>query len=175
MYSVSVVRGGAENVEIPVIIVLLGEWRSGDKKPLSSDMDSVVDRQLQNTPRSTSARGICPGPQWQSLHRSPNRTVGRDGLIAASSQETPQESPGLQASALCPRSLNLRIIFDNSNNVFLTTDAVSPQQLHSASRHQLIVPRHRRTNSAVGRFLLQDHSPKLAIDSPWSVAERRHF
>ena len=40
-----------------------------------------------------------------------------------------------------------------------TTDAVSRQRLRSASRHQLIVPRHRGTISAVGCLLLQAQRP----------------
>ena len=40
-----------------------------------------------------------------------------------------------------------------------TTGVASRQRLRSASRHQLIVPRHRCTKSAVGRFLLQVRQP----------------
>jgi len=43
-----------------------------------------------------------------------------------------------------------------------TTDAVSRQRLRSASRHQLIVPRHRRTN--VGRRVFTVAGPTACME-----------
>jgi len=60
-----------------------------------------------------------------------------------------------------------------------TTDAASRQQLHSASRHQLIVPRHRRTKFGRRAFSVAGPTAWNSLPdyfiSPWSVAEPRHF